>query len=183
MNDLFLQKKLLRQEVKHRKSLQNPDDYFRASATIMNKLEQLPEFNDAAIVLAYWSVPGEVFTHDFVKRWSESRRILLPSVDGDTMLIKEYNSENSLIPGDLYGIPEPDGQIFTEYELIDFAIVPGVAFDRNNNRMGRGKAYYDKFLSSIKTFKAGVCFDFQMFDEVPADENDILMDVVITEFN
>jgi 5-formyltetrahydrofolate cyclo-ligase len=102
-------------------------------------------------------------------------------VDEDTMLIKEYKSENQLISGDLYGIPEPDGPEFTDYNLIDFVIVPGVAFDRNNNRMGRGKAYYDKFLKHLTAYKSGICFDFQLVNEVPSDENDISMDIVISD--
>lgn len=181
MEDLFHRKKLLRQEVKRRKSLQGSGDYYDASRKIMSGIEQLAEFINARTVLAYWSVPGEVYTQEFVRKWSEIKQILLPSVDGETMLIKAFKSETPLIPGDLYGIPEPDGPVFTNYESIDFVIVPGIAFDLKNNRMGRGKAYYDRFLENLEVFRAGICFDFQLFDEIPADENDIRMDIVITE--
>jgi len=47
--------------------------------------------------------------------------------------------------------------------------------------MGRGKAYYDKLLSSLKAFKLGVCFDFQLLQLVPTDEHDIKMDQILTE--
>lgn len=60
-------------------------------------------------------------------------------------------------------------------------IVPGVAFDNNNNRLGRGKAYYDKLLKESKSYKVGVCFDFQLIEEVPVDEYDIKMDLIISE--
>ena len=181
MEDLFYHKKLLRQEIKKRKALQSKEEYFSASANILSKIELLPEFQKAEIILAYWSIEGEVYTHDFIRTWSQRKHLLLPSVNGDTMLIKKYENENHLISGDLYGIPEPDGPEFTEYKLIDFVIVPGVAFDRNNNRMGRGKAYYDKFLKHLTAYKCGICFDFQLVDEVPSDENDISMDIVFTD--
>jgi 5-formyltetrahydrofolate cyclo-ligase len=181
MDDIFYHKRLLRQEIKKRKALQSEVQYFSSSAMIMSEIELLPEFQKADIVLAYWSIKGEVYTHEFIRKWSQSKRILLPSVDGDTMLIKEYKSENQLISGDLYGIPEPDGMEFTDYKIIDFVIVPGVAFDLNNNRMGRGKAYYDRFLKLLTSYKCGICFNFQLVDEVPSDENDIKMDVVITD--
>lgn len=58
-------------------------------------------------------------------------------------------------------------------------IVPGIAFDLNNNRLGRGKAYYDKFLEKINTVKIGLCFDFQIVDKVPIESTDIKMDLVL----
>jgi len=181
MDDIFYRKKLLRQEIRRRKALQSKEEYYSSSAMIMSGIEQLSVFQNANVILAYWSIQGEVYTHDFVRKWSQIKRILLPSVDEDTMLIKEYKSENQLISGDLFGIPEPEGPEFTDYNLIDFVIVPGVAFDRNNNRMGRGKAYYDKFLKHLTAYKSGICFDFQLVNEVPSDENDISMDIVISD--
>ena len=59
-------------------------------------------------------------------------------------------------------------------------MVPGMAFDRNNNRMGRGKGYYDRFLATIpQAYKIGVCFKFQLVDEIPTDALDIRMDEII----
>jgi 5-formyltetrahydrofolate cyclo-ligase len=83
--------------------------------------------------------------------------------------------------GENFGIPEPSGELFKDYNEIDLILVPGVAFDIENNRMGRGKAYYDKLLSSLKAFKLGVCFDFQLLQSVPTDEHDIKMDRILSE--
>lgn len=175
------QKKQIRREVKERKATQASEAYYAASQQIASKLEMLPEFQKAETVLAYWSMAGEVYTHDFVRKWSLSKKILLPCVEGDLMFIKAYSNENLLIAGSLYGIPEPDGPYFTEYSLIDIAIIPGIAFDRSNNRMGRGKAYYDRFLNLVSAYKIGICFEFQLFDEIPADAFDIRMECVITD--
>jgi len=173
-------KKELRKLIRQLKEKQNTEAYFRESAEIMAAVEQLPAFINASTVMAYWSIKSEVYTHDFVKKWSNRKRIILPSVDGDKMNLKLYQGDDNLVPGGLYEIPEPDGPVFTDYESIDIIIVPGIAFDKANNRMGRGKAYYDRFLNPLKSLKIGVCFSFQLFDEIPADEHDIRMDMVIT---
>lgn len=165
--------------VRELKLNQRSDEYFAGSELIMKQIEMLPEFMKAEVIMAYWSIKGEVYTHEAIRRWSKTKTIVLPSVDGNVMNLKLFTSSDSLIAGDLYSIPEPDGPLFIDYDAIDLIIVPGVAFDRRNNRMGRGKAYYDKFLRSLNTTKAGVCFSFQLFDSIPCDEHDIAMDKVI----
>ena len=64
---------------------------------------------------------------------------------------------------------------------IDLIIVPGIAFDERCNRCGFGKGYYDRLLSESKAVKIGLCYDFQVVDELECDEYDIAMDMVITE--
>lgn len=173
-------KKELRKLIRQLKDKHNAEAYFRESAEIIAAVEQLPAFANASTVMAYWSIKGEVYTHDFIKKWSKKKRIILPAVDGDKMNLKLYCGDGNFISGNLFNIPEPDGPVFTDYESIDMIIIPGIAFDHTNNRMGRGKAYYDRFLNSLKFLKIGVCFSFQLFDEIPADEYDIRMDMVIT---
>ncbi|MCF0205812.1 MAG: 5-formyltetrahydrofolate cyclo-ligase, partial [Bacteroidales bacterium] len=63
----------------------------------------------------------------------------------------------------------------------DLIIVPGVAFDRNGNRLGRGRGYYDRFLCKYpKVEKIGICFDFQLLEEIPTEPTDIRMDKVVS---
>ena len=77
---------------------------------------------------------------------------------------------------------EPTGALFTDYATIDLVIVPGVAFDRDGNRLGRGKGYYDRLLPRIPSaYKVGICFPFQIVEEVPAEPFDIRMDEIITQ--
>ncbi|MHC1775770.1 MAG: 5-formyltetrahydrofolate cyclo-ligase [Lentimicrobium sp.] len=173
-------KQEFRKLVKKLKDNQSPESYFLESEEIWRTVEQLPAFISASTVMAYWSMKGEVFTHNFIKKWSSHKQIILPSVDGEEIKLKLYDGDESLIPGDLYGIPEPHGPEFNDFGSIDMVLVPGIAFDSNNNRMGRGKAYYDRFLINLRAIKVGICFGYQLFDEIPVDENDIKMDLVIT---
>ena len=109
------------------------------------------------------------------------KRILLPVVVGDDLELRLYTGPEDLKPG-AYGIEEPTGELFTDYADIDFIVVPGVAFDRNGNRLGRGKGYYDRLLPRIPSaHKAGICFPFQLVEEVPAEPFDIRMDEIITQ--
>ncbi|NTW26655.1 MAG: 5-formyltetrahydrofolate cyclo-ligase [Lentimicrobium sp.] len=170
----------LRQQIKILKRNHKDDAYYAESTLIIRQLEELPEFKKAKTIMAYWSIKGEVYTHDFITRWCRQKRFVLPSVDGNIMHLKIFEGSDNLTPGDLYSIPEPDGPIFHDISDIDLIIVPGIAFDLNNNRMGRGKAYYDRFLGSTTAIKVGICFRFQLFNEVPCDENDIKMDMVIS---
>ena len=95
------------------------------------------------------------------------------------MELRIYTGENDLATG-CYGIKEPTGKVFTDFAKIDVAIIPGVAFDRQGHRLGRGKGYYDRLLSVMpQVYKIGLCFDFQVVDNVPVDSHDIRMDEVI----
>lgn len=86
----------------------------------------------------------------------------------------------SLQPGEAFGILEPVGELYTDYDAIDLIVVPGVAFDRHGNRLGRGRGYYDKILKETRVArKVGICFGFQFVEEVPVDELDVRMDLVI----
>lgn len=120
-------------------------------------------------------------THAFIQKWSREKRILLPVVVGDDLELRLYTGPEDLAIG-AYGIEEPTGARFTDYTAIDLIIVPGVAFDRNGNRLGRGKGYYDRLLPRIPSaYKIGICFPFQVVEEVPAEPFDIRMDEIITQ--
>ena len=76
---------------------------------------------------------------------------------------------------------EPTGPLFADYSKIQLAIIPGMGFDRQGNRLGRGKGYYDRMLAKLShAYKIGVCFPFQLFDKIPTDIYDITMDEVLT---
>lgn len=150
------------------------------SAKILAALEAHPAFRAASTVLLYHSLKDEVDTHAFIRKWSRKKRILLPVVVGDDLELRIYTGPDDMAIG-AYGIDEPTGELFTDYAAIDFIAVPGVAFDRSGNRLGRGKGYYDRLLPRIPSaYKAGICFPFQLVEEVPAEAFDIRMDEVIT---
>lgn len=150
------------------------------SRSVWMQVEREEVFKEARTVLAYWSMDDEVFTHDFVCKWAEMKTILLPCVRGEELDIRYFDGKENLCPGEGYAIPEPVGALFTDLKQIDLVLVPGVAFDREGNRLGRGKGYYDRILKQTPAYKIGLCFDFQLLDCVPTEEHDIKMDRVIS---
>lgn len=147
---------------------------------MLARLEAHPAFRRAQTVLLYHSLQDEVQTHAFIEKWSRRKNIILPVVAGDVLELRAYTGPDDLSIGS-YGIAEPTGELFTDYASIDLAVIPGVAFDSKKHRLGRGKGYYDKLLPLLPSaLKAGLCFPFQLVEEVPAEPFDICMDIIIT---
>ena len=149
---------------------------------ILGRVEQSEAFRRARVVLAYYSLSDELFTHDFVQRWADKKTILLPKVVGDDLTLHRYTNAMSMSEG-AFGIMEPCTPEFTDYAAVDMVIVPGVAFDRLGNRLGRGRGYYDRLFASRlphNIYKVGVCYPFQLVESVPTEPCDVQMDEVVT---
>ena len=151
------------------------------SLLCVSRLLSHPRIVAARTVLMYCSLPDEVGTHDALDRLVEmGKRVLLPQVTGrETMCLRVYRGRDDLREG-AFHISEPQGPVFTAYDEVDVAVVPGMAFDRNGHRLGRGRGYYDRLLPQLPyAYKIGACFDFQKVDEVPTNPFDVVMDEVL----
>lgn len=175
-----LNKKELRKKIAEQKKQQSEESLILRSDSALSILETLPRFKDAKTILLYHSLKDEVRTDKFIERWKDKKNILLPVVDGEILRLKKYNQSVELSVG-AFGIEEPSGLDFTNYEEIDLAIVPGVSFDCNKNRLGRGKGYYDRLLPQISAYKIGLCYEFQISEQIPTEPHDLPMDAVLTE--
>ena len=168
----------LRSHIKALKRQHSKEELLEQSKVILNKLECHKSFIEAKTVMLYSSLPDEVHTHDFLEKWRNEKKIILPTVVGDDIIPVELSKETDFAIGD-FNILEPQNEPYNgNYDLI---VVPGVAFDKNGNRIGRGKGYYDRFLCKhLDVKRIGICFDFQLVDSVPTEDNDIKMDEVIS---
>lgn len=176
--EVLSEKSLIRQNIWYKKQHISEKEKEIEAEEVFEKIEAMPEFENARSVMIYWSMPDELPTHNFIIRWSKKKTMLLPVVKGNDMLIKPFSTKEELKQGSL-GIWEPDVQ--KEYlNSIDLVIVPGVAFDRDKSRLGRGKGYYDRYFINKRIVKIGVCFDFQLLESIPIDSFDIKMDKVVT---
>lgn len=169
----------LRKHIKQLKSL-HQDTNATDSERIMQALATDAHFKNAMTVLLYHSLGDEVNTHQFLEEWCKQKQVLLPVVVGDHLELRHYYGAHELKTG-AFGIAEPTGTLFKDYTKIDFVAVPGLAFDKNGHRLGRGKGYYDRLLPQLtNAYKAGICYPFQVVDEVPVEPTDITMDGIIT---
>lgn len=159
-----------------------PEEKLRLSEGIMRQVERLEEFRRAEVILMYWSMADEVQTHAFVDKWYKDKVLLLPCVDGDDLRLRRYTGPDCLVAGEQFGIGEPAGSPeYTDLASIDLIIVPGVAFDRQCNRMGRGRGFYDRLLKlTPNALKVGVAFDFQLLERIPTEPFDVKMNLVVS---
>ena len=172
----------LRKNIRERKRQFTSKMLGELSLMLINKLLENDKIKEANTILMYYSMPDEVNTHQVVDTLvALGKKVLLPVViNGEELEIREYKDKNDLIEGIAYHIMEPVGEKYNDYKNIDVAVVPGMSFDDNGNRLGRGKGYYDRFLKQIpQAYKIGICFNFQKVKAVPTEETDIKMDEVI----
>ena len=174
-------KQFLREEIALLKSTYSDEDLYNFSSQIFERLTQTEVFKKATCILAYYSFSQEVFTHDFIEKYAQEKKIILPVVKKDILVLKEYKGKDEMRLSD-YGILEPTGPDFTDYSQIDLGVIPGVVFDRKLNRLGRGKGYYDKLLPHLdNAYLIGVCFSFQLKDNIPVESHDFPMNCVISQ--
>ena len=158
------------------------EEKLRRSEAVMRRVEELAEFRRAKVVLLYWSMADEVQTHAFVERWYREKTLLLPCVQGDDLVLRQYTGPECMVSGEQFGIGEPTGPEWTDLGAVELIVVPGVAFDSEGNRMGRGRGFYDRLLKSTpRATKVGVAYDFQLLDHIVTEPHDVRMDRVITE--
>lgn len=171
------EKKYIRDEIRKIKSVLSDFEKNKASEIIFSRLVKSKEWNKAQNILLYYSLPDELHTNIFFEKIKD-KNLFLPKVEGNDLIILPYK-KNELTKG-AFSILEPQGYSGINPDILELIIVPGVAFDKELNRLGRGKGYYDKLLSLCKALKIGICYDFQLIDKIPTETHDIKMDIIIT---
>ena len=161
------------------------------SATLCNHLLKHPVVSHAEIIGAYYPLPDEPDIRLLILHlYQQGKTILLPHVINDTeMTFLPYDGEEKLNEG-AFHIMEPKAKDISYREMVGNIIflIPGMAFTTNGKRLGRGKGFYDRFLAQTEAnmhkknntiYKIGICYPFQILDNIPTDINDIMMDEVI----
>lgn len=170
-----------------RKSL----DLASISLQIEEKVKKLDVYKSAKNVMSYLPMDIEISLNklfeDKTKNW------FLPVVVGngfDPSLLRvvPYISGKTKLAKGQFGILEPeviDDIFFDQVNRkinLDLIFVPGLCFDKNGNRLGFGKGYYDRFLKlNPSSFKIGCCPKECLIEELPIDEWDMKVDLVVSE--
>lgn len=174
-----MKKEEIRRQAKARKSLLTEGERADAARRVFELVETTAAFILADHVLMYNSLADELSTREFIDRWSARKHFYLPRVNGVNLEILPYD-RNRLHLG-AFHIEEPDGDEIADVSSIELIIVPAVAYDRQGNRVGRGKGFYDRLLADTDAVTIGVAYDCQLFDEIETDEFDVPVHYVITE--
>lgn len=177
-------KQQLRQYIRDKKREYSPSQLEAFTLPIMERILSHPRVVYADSMLLYHSLPDEVSTRQLLRTLTmQGKRILLPHVVSDTeMTLHPYTCDADLAVG-AYGILEPCTPPINPLSYLSaptaVSIIPGMAFSADGYRLGRGKGYYDRLLTSNHTYLIGICYPFQIIDYVPHDEHDIRMHEVI----
>lgn len=178
-------KPALRKAVKRRATDAGSRVLEAASQQIVATLETHPLWIDACTVALYWATPLEVDTRELIRRWHPRKRILLPVMQGEELILRPFTGENYLKKHP-WGVWEPAGNETADPSEIDLMIVPGAAFTPDGGRLGYGKGFYDRLLAraqdtcrKIPFPTIGICFDFQLYEQLPRQAHDIAVDGVI----
>ncbi len=159
----------------------------KKSTKIVQRLTRLLFFKRACHILAYAALPGEVQTRGFIEKALRLQKtVYLPRIHGKTgkMAIYQIKDWRADLRKGTYGILEPKALPGRKGKIscLDLIVVPGLGFDREGWRLGRGGGFYDRFLAKAKNVKKiGLAFREQWLREIPAGAKDIRMDKVITD--
>ena len=161
------------------------EERIEKSSIITEKLMELDLYKSAQWIFCYIDMASEVITTEFIKKaWADGKKVAVPIAKKDRfMYFVEITSFDGMTRSKL-GVMEPD--IEPEKQVIPddntLMVVPGSMFDIHKNRCGYGGGYYDTYISEKNVENTiGICYDFQLVDEIPTEEFDRKLKRIITE--
>lgn len=174
----------LRKQMKDLRERLSKKEVRERSARILENLFLLPEFFRADVIHTYVSSKNnEADTHELMRvLLKQKKRVVVPIVDKQSKQMKHSELFSlSELAGGAYGILEPKMYRPVASAELQAIIVPALAVDRKGNRLGFGAGFYDKFLHGIKVPTIVLAYDFQVVNDVPAEETDMQISFIVTE--
>lgn len=176
----------LREELTARRKAMTPDIIDERGLKVQARFLATPYYQKARTVALYAPIRGEVPTRDILIAALQDEKIVcypLSHVHGRILSFRAIKSEAELEPGRL-GVREPtNASELIPVDQIDLFVVPGLGFTRDGKRLGRGGGYYDATLkaASARSRRVGLAFGDQVVDTMPTTNDDVDMDLVVTE--
>ncbi len=162
----------------------SPEKRASDSAKLCANLRQQSFFQTAAAILFFAPLPEEPDLWPLLNEvLATNKMIALPCFDSEnqTYLPRHVRDIHVEIMSGKFGIREPAPTcVAIPLKDLDLVFVPGVAFDANGHRLGRGKGFYDRLLENFTGKKIGIAFDEQVVDAVPVGKNDVKVDLILT---
>lgn len=183
------EKEKIRETIRAKRNALAAEDAEKLSNAVALQLLKLSRYNDAKTILFYAAKGNEVRTKSLIiKALRTGKKVLLPitNMAKEEIDFAEIRNLATDLKAGPFGIAEPKNKPTGEKEKIDIIIVPGLAFARDGHRVGYGLGFYDKLLPKLREMnpnikKIGLAYNFQVLDNVPRNENDQRVDVVVTE--
>jgi len=180
-----MEKKEARREIRRRIEALTPAERAAKSEAVRARLLSLPEMTEARTVMAFLAMPDELDTRPMIEAMiAAGKRVYAPrTVASERRMIPLRIAGFRKLRKGAYGIAEPDADETCPAEDIDFIVVPGRAFDRRGNRLGRGAGFYDRFMTQqgFRAVTCGIAFACQLLPSVPRKSHDLPVRIVVTE--
>jgi 5-formyltetrahydrofolate cyclo-ligase len=179
-------KESLRKHIRRKLAGLDPAVAHAKSMAACKRLQGLPEFRQASVVMIYLPMPGEVDVTPLALRgWQEQKTITAPKLSWDLrhMLPIEIRSLEAGLVTTKGNLREPAGGEPIPVQMLDLVVCPALAFDRQGNRLGRGAGFYDRFLATpgFQGAAVGIAFREQLVDELPVQRNDVPVHILVTD--
>lgn len=177
---ILTDKRQIRRNVRAEIAKLSTDEKSTLSAQICSTLLHSQEVCEASVVALFISLADEPETGEIIAKLVKTKRVVVPRIEGEEM--EFYDIAEGVSEG-AFGILEPLSTTPVEPSEIDVMVVPGVTFTQDGERLGRGKGFYDKYLSR-KGFRAhtiGICYPCQVVEHLPIEEHDKVLDRVVWE--
>ncbi|HVP97599.1 5-formyltetrahydrofolate cyclo-ligase [Methanoregula sp.] len=177
------EKTRVRAILRARKEAMAPEERREKSGYITRHLMLLVA--EGETVMVFTSKEKEVNTKPLILAlFQQGNPVVVPIIQKEDVSLRlSYLKDLGALVPSTFGVPEPIGnEIPADPEDVDIIILPMLGFDRAGGRIGYGAGYYDRFLSKHPDlFKIGVAFGCQEMEDLPTDENDVKMDLIVTE--
>jgi len=176
-------KKLLRDHARTVRASLSTAEIEEKSGLICRRLLEVIDGTDPLMI--YASKPLEVNTKALIVHLiSRGKTVVVPIIEKDTKTLRlSYLKDPDVLQESTFHVPEPVGcELPARASDIKTVIIPMLAFDKKGNRLGYGAGYYDRFLSLHPHLtRIGIAFSCQEVEEIPADETDAGMDIIVTD--
>ena len=175
-----MDKKELRKAIRLKKQAMTGEDIRRRSASLTWQMQHTAQYRDAKVLYAYLPYNQEVRTEELIlQALEEGKKVAVPKVYGEEMRFIYISDLEDIEPG-AFGIPEPVADEPVADDPTALVLMPGIAFTEEGGRIGYGGGFYDRFLAKEPNHPTvALCYDFQMVEELPTEEFDIPVDLVI----
>ena len=184
--DLQIKKDKIRKEILEKRNILSDKDINKKSDLIIKNLASYIE--NVQNIMIFMDMKTEVKITKLLELYPKKNFFIskITNSKNREMKINKYNKNELILHK--FGYYESSSNDFYDEEILDVVIVPALAFDSKKNRIGFGGGYYDTFLEKVrkknnKVLFIGICYDFQIIDEVPVEEHDIILDCVVSEKN
>lgn len=169
--------KSLRTKIKLMRENMPKSEVESLSSAVYTKLFSLDYMREKSTFFVYKSFRNEVDTSGIINALlAQNKTVSHPLIIGDKIISALPTSSEWV--KDAFNIETPKN--YKELSSVDVAIIPLIACDKNKNRVGFGKGFYDKFLSETPCIKIGLCYDFQVIDSITPNPWDVKLDYIIT---